>query len=115
MPAIASFSVLKLVRIIHKMGKKTSRATAQPSAVSSSLARSLWFWLLLGIEIFGDRAHKEEGDQVSQDNGQDTTDRSGSDVRFEQCISIDQVGEIGGAIPWTSARGDKNLGKHRQQ
>src|SRR5580692_9961580 len=112
MPAIASFSVLKLVRIIHKIGKKTKRATAQPSAVSSSLARSLW---LLGIEIFGDRTHKEKGDEVGQYNGQNTANRSGPDIRFEQCITIDQVGEVGSAIPWTSARGDKNLGKHREQ
>ena len=65
-PRSASFSVLKLVRIIHRMEKKTSRALPSPSAVISSLARSLWFRLLLGIEIFGDRTHQEEGDEVGE-------------------------------------------------
>ena len=114
--AKASTSVLKLVRTVHRIGKKIRKPTSQAAIVDDRARcvvdrRAPW---ISGLQVPADDADEEEGDDVGEDDGDDAARRGAADVELKQRLGIDQEGDVGGLQARAAAGGDEDLGEHRR-
>src|SRR5262245_56142856 len=114
--AKASSSVLKLASTIQRIGKKIRKPTSQAAAVEIATRRLVAMRAMVsGLEIPSDDADQEEGDDVGEDDGDQASSGGAPDVVLDQGLRIDQKGDVGGLQSRPTARGDEDLGKHREE
>src|SRR5690606_4676604 len=113
---IACASVLKLVRMVQRIGKKISRPTAQAAAVLMTLRCCVTERAMTSssrVQVLADHAHQEDGDDVGENDCIDTAGRTEADILAFENTLVDQVGQ--GSRAERALRGDENLRKDRQQ
>ena len=96
----ASPSVLKEVRIVHRIGKKIrsrrpTRRGREPIFSAASTCRAI----ASGVQVLADDAHQEERDDVGEDHRDHAAGRGAADVVVEQRLRVDQEGDVGGRSP----------------
>src|SRR6056297_89465 len=99
--AMAWASVLKLVRMVQRIGKKISRPIVHGTVVFSALrcvdtARAM-VRSSSRVQVLADDAHQEDGNDIGKDDGIDPAGRSEPHVLAFQHALEDQVGERPGA------------------
>ena len=67
------------------------------------------------VQVLADGAHREEGDDVGEDDGDDAAGGGAADVEFEQRLLVDQEGQVGGGVARAAIGGDEDLGEDAEQ
>ena len=72
---------MKLVRIIHRIGKKMMKPTIQASAVDAdACGADCGGHAFSGLQVLADHADEEEGDDVGEHDRDDAAGRGAADV-----------------------------------
>src|SRR5579872_1201480 len=111
--AIASSSVLKLVRNVQRIGKKMRKATTQARIVTPMRSRADFFMAISSaLQIPADHAHQEDGDDVSENDGDDAARGGAADIEVEQRLLINKEGNIRRRDPGAAGSGHVDFREH---
>src|SRR3569623_1148485 len=98
---IASPSNLKLVRIVHRIGKKMISATIQATIVTVILRCTVASRAMLfpsRVQVLADDADQEDRHDVGEEHCHHASRRRTTDVVVEERLHVDQERQVGRCI-----------------
>src|SRR6516162_6808979 len=112
--AKASSSVLKLASTIQRIGKKIRKPNSHAPIVDiTTFCVVAVRAIASSLQIAADDADEEEGDDVGDDDRDETACGGAADVELDQRLRIDQERDVGGLKARPAACCDEDLGEHR--